>query len=192
MGGVEFAKELVKANATVDKEDVYGLTALSYAVKKIGNLMSEKRPRNMCKGVAFSVVTLPTRYRRILPLPPLLPLPLLQCVGDASFDPLFVVVVSQPGKWYAIRESRFVPKLGQQKPLFPGEKKRASVPFCLRLRRKEGKECNCAVASIALVWDVWDPLLLSLISLVFFLVVGVAVCVGEEERVFSFFPPIFI
>ena len=70
MGGVEFAKELVKANATVDKEDKYGWTALIYAVKKMGNLMSEKRPHNMCKGVVFSVVTLPTRYRRILLLPP--------------------------------------------------------------------------------------------------------------------------
>ena len=40
--------------------------------------------------------------------------------------------------------------------------------------REEGKEeYNCPVACIALVWDVWVPLLLSLISVV--------VCFGSLE-----------
>ena len=69
-GRVKGVKALVEAKATVDKENKDGRTALIYAVKKMRNLMSEKRTRNMCKGVVFSVVTLPTRYRRILLLPP--------------------------------------------------------------------------------------------------------------------------
>ena len=82
--------------------------------KKSENLKSEKRPRDMCKGVALLVVTLRARYRRILlfsPSPISSHLP--QCVGDASLDPFFVVVFSHPGKWHAILGSRFVPKLGQ-------------------------------------------------------------------------------
>ena len=78
-----------------------------------------------------------------------------------------------------------MPKLGQQKPL-PREKKRANAPFCLRLRVEEGEGYNCPVASTALVWDVWDPLLLSLILLVFFLVVWVAVCGAGDEGLFFF------
>ena len=65
-------KALVEAKATVDKENKKGQTALFWAVKKMENLMSEKRPRFMCKGIALLSVTLRTRYRRIAlsPSPP--------------------------------------------------------------------------------------------------------------------------
>ena len=72
-GGVECVKELFKAKANVDKVDKQGRTALLSAVNKMENLMSEKRPRFMCKGIALLSVTLRTRYRRI-PLSPSSPL----------------------------------------------------------------------------------------------------------------------
>ena len=62
-------KALVDGKAKVDKEDKWGRTALFQAVTKMENLMSEKRPRFMCKGIALLSVTLRTRYRRI-PLSP--------------------------------------------------------------------------------------------------------------------------
>ena len=75
-------KALIEAEADVDKESKNAWTALLYAVKKMGNLISEKRTRCMCEGIALLAVTLCTRYRYIL----LLPLSLLiypKCVGDA-------------------------------------------------------------------------------------------------------------
>ena len=66
---METVKALIEEKAAVDKEDEWGRTALFQAVKKMENLMSEKRPRFMCKGIALLSVTLRTRYRRI-PLPP--------------------------------------------------------------------------------------------------------------------------
>ena len=47
-GEVKTVKALVDLKATVDKKDKQGRTALFQAVKKIQNLMSEKRPRFMC------------------------------------------------------------------------------------------------------------------------------------------------
>ena len=62
-------KALVEGKANVDKEDNQGNTALLYAVKKMENLISEKQPQCMCKETALSVLTLPSRYRRILLFP---------------------------------------------------------------------------------------------------------------------------
>ena len=87
-GDVEFVKTLVKANATVDKEDNQENTALYYAVKKMENHISEKQPPNVCKC---------SRYRRILLFSPHSP-SVPQCVGDASSDPLIVVGFSHPGE----------------------------------------------------------------------------------------------
>ena len=44
MGDVVTVKALVAAKADVDKKDEQGRTALSFVVKKIENLMLEKRP----------------------------------------------------------------------------------------------------------------------------------------------------
>ena len=83
-GEVEVVKVLLKANASVKKEDKEGKTALFYAVK-MENLTSEKRSRYRCGGIALLVATLRTRCRRILLLPSLLlPPPLPQYAGDAS------------------------------------------------------------------------------------------------------------
>ena len=62
-------KALIKAEADVDKESKNAWTALHMAVKKVGNLISEKRTRYMREGIAPLAVTLRTRYRRILLLP---------------------------------------------------------------------------------------------------------------------------
>ena len=52
-GKVEIVKALVASNATVDKENKYGRTALSYAVKKMGNLMSKNWPSICVRGLHF-------------------------------------------------------------------------------------------------------------------------------------------
>ena len=67
-------KALVEAKANVDKKNKKGLTplirAVLYAVKKMENLMSEKRTRYKFKEIALSVLTFLFRYRRILLPPP--------------------------------------------------------------------------------------------------------------------------
>ena len=70
MGNAEFVKALIAANATVDKEDEWGQTALLQAVQKMENLMLEKRPPYTSKGIALLAVTRRTRYRRIPLFPP--------------------------------------------------------------------------------------------------------------------------
>ena len=84
--------------------------------------------------------------------------------------------------------------LGQQKPIFPRWQKRAIAPFCLQLGEKEeGKEeYNCPVVCIALVWDVWDQLLLSLISVVVFFARKGGDGWGERRRSFAFFASNFV
>ena len=46
-GKVELVKDLIKAKANVDKLDNLGWTALTRAVKKMENLISEKRLRSI-------------------------------------------------------------------------------------------------------------------------------------------------
>ena len=50
-GTEESVKALVEAKAIVDKESKDGRTALMVAVKKMENLMSEKRPQYIWKGL---------------------------------------------------------------------------------------------------------------------------------------------
>ena len=106
MGEVDFAKELVKAKADVDasgKGSYEGMTALMFAVAKMENSMSEKRPRFTCKGIALSVVTLRAQYRRILlfPAPPPSSPPMWwRCI----FRPLFRFCLFT--SWEVVRYSR--------------------------------------------------------------------------------------
>ena len=71
-GHVEVVTGLLEAKANVDQLAHSGWTALLMAVKKKENLMSEKRPRSLCKRIALPAVALRTRYRSMVLFPSLL------------------------------------------------------------------------------------------------------------------------
>ena len=75
-GHVEVVGTLLEAKANVDQLAHSGWTALLMAVKKKENLMSEKRPRSLCKRIALPAVALRTRYRSMVLFPSLLRPPL--------------------------------------------------------------------------------------------------------------------